>query len=368
MRGAIAAGPPPRPRERSGGTSLLGGVQVLRALAALSVAFLHIEQAAGFFVGRPGQSPYPWLRALPWEAGVDVFFVISGFVMVHSSARLFGTARSIRPFLARRVARIVPLYWIATTLTVLVAILRPGMLSDALGSDWRMILASYLFIPWPHSDGAIQPVFRLGWTLNYEMLFYAVFAPFLTLSRRVGTIGVALAVGALIAAGRTTQPSSPQLIFWTDPIMLEFIFGVALGALRTEGVRLPRWTRLVLVAAGLALLVATGPDATAYRAVGYGSAASCLVASVVLTQAGPARAWFGVFWMLLGDASYALYLLHPFPMRGLREVWARLHFGGEVGIASYIFASMVLAALLGILAHLAVERPLLRAARRVLGA
>src|SRR5206468_259677 len=57
-------------------------VQVLRGLAALSVAFLHITQQAGAFVGRPGEPAYPWLRPLPWDAGVHVFFVISGFVMV----------------------------------------------------------------------------------------------------------------------------------------------------------------------------------------------------------------------------------------------------------------------------------------------
>ncbi len=355
-----------RPAEARNPVGQIAGIQVLRALAALTVAFLHIEQAAGAFVGRPGQSPWPWLRALPWEAGVDVFFVISGFVMVLSSARMFGSAGSVRPFLARRIARVVPLYWLTTSLTVLVALLRPGLLSDGLGSDWRMIAASYLFIPWPHSDGALQPVFRLGWTLNYEMLFYVIFALFLALPRRGCVAAVALTVAVLIAGGRLLRPTNPQLVFWTDPIMLEFVFGAMIGAIRAEGLRLPGWLRALLLGAGLALLLAIGPDATADRAVGYGGAAACFVAGVTLAPARDRLPLFGRFWMLLGDASYALYLLHPFPMRGFRELWARVHFEGPAGIVSYIAASMIAAALLAVIVHVAVERPLLRAVRRAL--
>ena len=346
----------------------IGGIQVLRGLAALSVAFLHIEQASGAFVGRPGESPWPWLRAFPWEAGVDAFFVISGFVMVHASMTLFARPGAARLFLSRRASRVVPLYWLFTTLTLLVALAAPRLLNDPISGGSPAVAASYLFIPWPRHDGFVQPLFRLGWTLNYEMLFYTLFAPFLLLARRPGTAGVVLAIGGLVAIGQFARPANPQLAFWTDPIVAEFAYGVAIGALRAEGVRLAFPVRVALAAVGLAAMAVIGVDDTQRRALSYGIPAACFVAAVSL---GPA--WSGssrLAWaaLLLGDASYALYLIHPFPMRGLREVWARLGFGGTGGIVSYIAATLILSCALAIVVHRVVEIPLVRLARRILGA
>src|SRR5690349_19483833 len=71
------------------GTQEIAPVQVLRAISAIAISILHIAQAAGAFVGQPGEAPYPWLKPLPWDASVDIFFLISGFVMVYASTRLF---------------------------------------------------------------------------------------------------------------------------------------------------------------------------------------------------------------------------------------------------------------------------------------
>ncbi len=346
----------------------IGGIQVLRGAAALSVAFLHIEQAAGAFVGRPGQSPWPWLRALPWEAGVDVFFVISGFVMTYSSARLFGRRGAARLFLARRVARVVPLYWLFTTLTLAVALAAPRLLNDPISGGWPAVVASYLFIPWPRQDGAMQPLFRLGWTLNYEMLFYGVFAPFLLGGRKAGAAGVVLAICGLAAAGQSLRPTNPQLGFWTDPIVVEFAYGVALGALRTEGVRLPRAGSLLLLGFGVAAFAVVGVDDTQRRALSYGLPAACLVAGGALGPGWSNRSRLSRAALSLGDASYALYLVHPYPMRGLREIWLRVGLGGSGGIVSYILAAIALSCGLAVWLHRRLEIPLVRAARKTLDA
>jgi exopolysaccharide production protein ExoZ len=355
------------PRARSG-LGQIAGIQVLRAVAALSVAFLHIEQSAGVFVGRPGESPWPWLRTIPWEAGVDIFFVISGFVMVYASDRLFRTAGAPRTFLGRRVARVVPLYWLFTTLTVLVALVRPGLLNEPLGSGWDAVVASYLFIPWPRPDGFVQPVFRLGWTLNYEMLFYAIFTPFVILPRRWAVLGVVAAIGALVAVGQLTWTGNAQIGFWTDPIVGEFAFGVLLGALRLEGFHLGRPARLALIAVGLAIMLVVGVDDTQTRALSYGIPAACFVAAVSFGSGRPGASLIARTGLLLGDASYALYLVHLFPTRLLREIWWRLHLVGPVGIVSFIVASMAAACVVAVAVHFWVERPLVRVARRLLRA
>jgi exopolysaccharide production protein ExoZ len=127
----------------------LKSIQILRAAAALGVLLDH--------AGR-------WLDVAPivdiGAAGVDLFFVISGFIMVYTSERLFGQTGAPQRFLARRIIRIVPLYW---TLTAFAALVLFGFGPNTLGS--------YLFIP-THRG----PILTVGWTLNYEMMFYSLFA------------------------------------------------------------------------------------------------------------------------------------------------------------------------------------------------
>ena len=149
-------------------------VQVLRGLAALAIAALHAQADARALAEARGLGFTPLLH-LPWAAGVDVFFVISGLIMVHASRGLFAREGARGTFLKRRLARIVPLYWAVTLLYLAVALTTPALLNSAL-LDPAPILASFLFIPFTRPDGAVQPLYSLGWTLNFEMLFYVLFA------------------------------------------------------------------------------------------------------------------------------------------------------------------------------------------------
>src|ERR1700733_8304140 len=160
--------PETEPRERSIGmrrtfafrrvavipnTSRLLSIQILRAVAALSVMITHLWW--GLF------TPDFFLGAV----GVDLFFVISGFIMVYVSEPLFGQKSSPTTFFVRRVVRIVPLYWMIT-----VAILIGGhSLGLRPNTTWLNIVGSFMFIPTTHADGTTEPVLLVGWTLNYEM-------------------------------------------------------------------------------------------------------------------------------------------------------------------------------------------------------
>ena len=128
------------------------------------------------------------------NAGVDLFFVISGFVMVYASERMFGRAGGQLQFITRRLIRIVPLYWLVTPLYLVMALAIPAFEKSY---SVASVVASYLFIPWPRLDGIMQPLVGQGWTLNYEMFFYAIFAAAILAPRR---IAVALASGVLIVA------------------------------------------------------------------------------------------------------------------------------------------------------------------------
>jgi peptidoglycan/LPS O-acetylase OafA/YrhL len=342
-------------------------IQILRAAAALSVAMLHVLGAAGALVGTPGQAPWPELADAPWEAGVDVFFVISGFVMVHSSRPLFGRAGAPATFVARRVARVVPLYWIVTTAFVLLAVVWPHAFTDPLGGP-ATVFASYLFLPWQREDGSMLPVFRLGWTLNYEMLFYCVFALFVALPRRRAVAGVAATIGLLVLMHGALLSGQPALAFWTDPIMLEFLIGMFLATALQEGITLQPPRRWLLALAGLLMLAANGTHWGLHRVVAFGLPAGCLVGAAMFVPPGRPASFLLRGLARLGAASYALYLVHLFAVRTVREVWAGHQFDGVPYLPSFVLASLAAAILAALAVHRLIELPATQAVRRVLGA
>ncbi len=335
------------------------GIQGLRALAAASVAFLHIADEAGALVQTPGHSPYGWIDALPLEAGVDLFFVISGFVMVWSSWDAFGAARSVAPFVWRRVLRIVPIYWLLSAATVAVAIVAPGSVSDGLRDGLGYVAASFAFVPWRRADGFVQPVLRLGWTLEYEMLFYALMACALPLRRRAALPALLVVLCLLVLAGQTVAFASIPLAFWTDPIVLEFALGMLVAIAARRGWR-AGWigpSLLLVSLAAVFLLPAWLHEAA--RPLVRGIPAALLVFCALSWSRLPN--WL----ILLGDSSYALYLVHPFPMRAMRVALARLPLPGDAAVPLYLVTTIIACAILAVALHLVVEQPILRWGRGV---
>jgi peptidoglycan/LPS O-acetylase OafA/YrhL len=343
-------------------------IQVLRAAAATAVVIGHFQAVTSptpeYFV------PYAKLAS----AGVDLFFIISGFVMVYASESMFGRADGPLNFFARRTIRIVPLYWLATTVYVAIAVAAPSLVDVRYSAEF--IASSYLFIPVARPDGAMNPVVGQGWTLNYEMLFYLIFAVAVFGSRRTAVAASSLALIGLVAAGRIFAPTSPVLAFWTDSIILEFVFGMLIGLAYREGLRLPKWLSGAVIIAGLVLFylnlgVFEVPRALANglvipRAIAYGVPAAVVVAGATFGDFSLA----GVGWRVLavvGDASYALYLFHAFPVRAV------IYLFRWTGVDIESFRFFCLAVALGVSVAVAIliyylfERPVTRALRSALG-
>jgi exopolysaccharide production protein ExoZ len=336
-------------------------LQVLRALAALSVAMLHAQHDAATLAERSGRSFTP-AAAFPWEAGVDVFFVISGFIMVYASARLFGTPDGWRLFLARRIARIVPIYWAVTTVYLAIALLAPALLNvEFIG--WGRVLASYLFIPVARPDGLVQPLYGLGWTLNYEMFFYTLFGLAVAWPQRSAVVGLGAGLVGLVVIGSLFGPLPQPFGFWTHPVMLEFVYGMALALLYTSGLRLAGLPRALLAAAAILALVAVaslvGAAAMSFRQVFYGVPAAMLVAAVAFGRERRAeKSRPALLGAAVGDASYALYLIHPFVIRAGREGILRTGLSGAIGPGLFIALSLAAAAVASLLVYRFFERPL----------
>ncbi|GJD58880.1 acyltransferase family protein [Methylobacterium dankookense] len=338
-------------------------LQVLRALAALMVVAHHLRHELGALsLGSGGAA------LMPWWAGVDVFFVISGFIMVHATGPDYDRPGGRARFLVHRIARVVPLYWLVTLLFLLVALAAPRALGDAAAAaDPAYVAASFLFWPAARTDGSLLPLYGLGWTLNYEMFFYAVFALGLGHGRARTVAWTAALFAVLVAAGAAFRPLPAPLAFWSDPIVAEFLFGAGLGLVHHHGLRLAAALRLALALAGLAglALVASGEPAGFGRPILAGLPAAMLVAAAALGRSeAPARRPLVRLPVLLGDASYALYLVHPFALRAVREAVLRLGAApalGGIGVGALMLAGSVAAA---ILTYRLVERPLTRRLRR----
>jgi len=306
----MTAEPVPKPSVRAKGSSLMHGsrphsapasrktiepIQQLRGIAALGVVIFHsLSQINGESV----ISPYARLGA----AGVDLFFVISGFIMwVTAAARDQSPVR----FALKRLVRIVPLYWLVTTFVVVIVLLAPKLMRNAT-FDPAHVIASYAFVAWPHPkfDGRFWPLVIPGWTLNYEMPFYAIVTLSLLLRRNFRPWMIAAVLLGAVLLGLLLHPQS-LLAFYTAPILLEFLFGIALGMLYMNGVALRQPVAWILLAAALLLFLAIGPHCTTLnRPVTWGlPMASLVLAAINLNGFAPRK-----LLLSLGDASYSIYL------------------------------------------------------------
>jgi peptidoglycan/LPS O-acetylase OafA/YrhL len=361
--------PPPPHRDatpiRRG--NAIWGLQCLRFVAAAMVLISHLNHEV---LQRPAlDAGFVPFAPVWWAGGVDVFFVISGFIMLHVSADQFGRPGAVRRFAERRIVRLVPLYWMFTLLALVAMALLPGQMAHNRVTP-AQIVGSLLFIPVAAPDGRATPVLILGWTLEFEMLFYAVFAAGLGLPRRRGITMIVMVLLVLAAlalvpplSGPLSGPLPLPLGFWANPIVLEFLFGMGLALAFGRGWVIPRAAGLVLAGLGIAALVwvqARGwpGHAWMWRMAWAGVPSLLICAGVVLA---PGRARPGAvarLFILLGDASYALYLSHPFALSLMAMAAARMPF---LGAAGYIAMAFAVCVAVSVVIHLWIEGPLQRA-------
>jgi peptidoglycan/LPS O-acetylase OafA/YrhL len=341
-------------------------IQVLRAVAAFLVVVghsAHETEVMSASLGRPAAD----FSAVNWGFGVDVFFVISGFIMVYTSVGLFDQPGAWRIFLTRRLVRIVPLYWLLTTALLIGALLAPQLLNVPIG-NWQHVLASYLFIPSLRIPGEIRPVMALGWTLNMEMFFYVLFAGALAFPFRKGMAALATAIIAFALIGLVLQPEQVQVAFWSQSIVLEFLFGCLLAVAFLKGARLTTSMAIMLGMVGFAgMLKIPGLDGEVALPDGlrWGLPALLVVAAAALSPGSSSRI---VVWLAaLGDASYSLYLAHPFILRPFRNIWIHV-VGDSVSLTVYVIVAASIATLGAVLIYRWIERPLLRWAQERTGA
>lgn len=321
----------------------IASVHALRFFAALAVVVHHSLTAF----------PPPLTRVSLGAAGVDVFFVISGLVIGLSDS----TEGPLR-FAIKRLIRVVPLYWLAT---LAYGLARYAMFGEV--PETERILRSLFLIPDFSTTWA--PVYYPGWTLGYELIFYALFGA--ALAWRPGHVKTLTMLATLaLAAAEIPVPGVPGAVFATRPC-IEFAAGLGLAMALPAGIGLGRLSGGLALLLAACLFAANAHGDDAQRVLVWGVPAALLVAGVMAFE--PAGFWRHRLLRLGGDASYALYLVHLTAMEPLlywlerqgMDLHSRLRW---IALREAILVTAAIGAAL--LVHWIVEKPMLRVLRRAL--
>jgi exopolysaccharide production protein ExoZ len=339
-------------RER--GTTNLTGLQILRAVAALLVVCHHtLKESRPLF---DDHIPPPLI--VMGASGVDIFFVISGFIMYYTNHDRFGRANASSDFFVRRIIRIVPLYWLCTLVIVIAHLC--GLYRHMQITSISVGL-SLLFLPNPNI------VLGFGWTLNYEMYFYSVLAIWLLVgTTRAGIWGTLCSIPLLMILSQFLPPSSARY-FLGDPILLEFCFGFAVAAAYTRGYIPKRLCRAALLLGIVGLIlgsfgprIGSDPGRTAgldpeIRFLFWGVPAVALLVSALSVRRP--ETYVGKSITAIGDASYSLYLTHTFVM--ITYAWV-IKTNVLLGVPRLIcmLIPMLVSVFVGLATYRIIERPM----------
>lgn len=342
LRGRIS-GRPDTIQFGGAGLTRIHTLQALRAIAALLVLAFHL------FVGTP-------TGFHPGTVGVDIFFVISGFIIT----RIVGRPDvRIADFVRSRLARIVPIYWLMTVAALLLWAVFPAAVPGTL-ADLRNIALSLAFVPHAVPPGFNSPVLLQGWTLNYEMGFYLTATSCLAVAWRYRR----LALGAYLLGTALIAMYLNWFNVLVSPLSIEFAIGAGLALAEPWITTVAsRWLWWLLWGAGGAILAAEVvfpiPDYGMTTLLHAGVGLLMVLGALLAENRSPARLIRGLG--AIGDASYALYLSHLLVIMPLGIAIASWPLGLRLP------ALAVAAVGIAMLIHRHVEAPLHRKCDAILG-
>ena len=232
-----------------------------------------------------------------------------------------------------RFRRVAPLYWFFTILMAAILLLMPAVFKTT-SFEWKSFLLSLGFVPhWSVAyPGFAWPIVAPGWSLIYEMYFYLLFAISLVFPQKVRLLFITtIIVLVFIAATATNTGESAIARFFSRDMVFEFVFGMLLAVAWKQGFRLPSAASWFLLLFGVSLLFIDIPFSRIFE---YGIPSLLIVTACLFVRIKQYN-WA----VLLGDASYALYLSHIFTLGVMRKILQPIL--GEGPFAAYLFLSLI---------------------------
>ncbi len=316
-------------------------IQALRGIAASAVVLTHAQ----LFINGPRFLDIGERVFHNAPAGVDLFFVISGFIMAHTTWRLVATPKAAGVFIAKRIIRLWPVYAVATALMYAITRGLPAPVFNPTATTLTRTLAFLPLEPTGEAPYYGYPILHPAWTLIYEVWFYVLFAASLLAGRwrwwALGALFMTFLVVIPVALTSHVEYEAGKgygfnnyLCVATNPILWEFVTGVAIGALYQSPPSM--WLRdrrvlttLVVLAAALVLWQQGTEVREGHGPLRWGLPAMFLVWSLAMLDRVRARR--PPRWMIfLGDISFSLYLFHVLPQMLPRQwpTWNGMQGGG----------------------------------------
>jgi exopolysaccharide production protein ExoZ len=331
-------------------------LQALRGVACLMVVFFHVGNWEPST--RPENLLLSWVRPFGW-AGVDLFFVLSGFIIAWTQDANLGRPAAVRSYIGRRLWRVYPIYlatWLATAVAMWALLGVPLGYGNGARACWNQLVL------WPWNNG--NHYLPVAWSLTFEVFFYGVFAFFIAVPRQWFTPLLMLWTTMVLGNQLVRGPTAPTWLL-IAPLVLEFQVGCWTAVAfrrRSGGAGLALAVGTAVIAAAVAGLGVWSVPSSPWRAVCLGPPAGLVVYALAdLERSGRLRP---PNWLCrIGDASYSIYLVH-YPV-GLIFLVKTLGWS-QTGWRHPAWAGLIVAAMLGsgYLWHLGVERPLLRLGHR----
>lgn len=339
-------------------------IQALRGIAVLLVICYHI------MLHERKYGKYEWL--LPdflqvGAAGVDIFFIISGFIITTVARGRFRKDGSVTEFIWNRVTRIYPLYWFYWLLFVTALYLFPqNMATSSLGGALTLT-KSFLLLP-----QAQFPILSVSWTLVHELYFYLVFAFFIFLDGKY-LVRLLLVFLSLVAAGNLVVNlghfGSAWLKLITHPLTVEFIGGSLISVLVFKG-GLKRYGLWFLIAGGLGFAILSAvflqplswevPDGWA-RVLLFGLPCAVIVYGAAAMELHEGKR-ISKALSAVGDASYSIYLSHAMVFSTIGVLFSTPAIRTNAVMVFLMFTGAIV---WGFLSYFFIERPMLSTAKKV---
>lgn len=341
-------------------------VQRLRGLAVLMVLVFHVEDIARKLPG--WESVHTTYSALVGYSAPDLFFVISGFIMSYIT---FTTRFEPRRWLLSRFFRIFPMYVFFTSLVLVLWLYNPAMTMGSGAHDWGSVMRSMLMLP-----QAGLPLLFVGWTVEHELVFYAtvfLVARFLPV-RWLYAVMLTLSILALCKWGVKTHAG---VQFWDYHILSLYMIQFTIGAFiyrfwkqaEVLGWKVPLLLSALFLGLGMryaesGLINEELPE----RVLTFGFAYGMLLLAVLnleKSQRDAGRQWTKRDWMVLcGDASYSIYLSHPFVLAMFGKLYPYLHLPSGLAFVLVILSGLATVAV-GMLIHIFLEKPVIEIGKRL---
>lgn len=337
----------------------IASLQALRALAALLVVFSHIRHKHMQFSEAPAQ----FMTAYDFGPyGVDIFFVISGFIIAYIRPPGFHSFSDITRFVTRRFVRVFPLYWLVSLIALAAWLYNPQIVNSSAPHLTRIWES---FVLWPTNG---RYLYQTGWTLSYEMYFYLLFA-LTMLAGPLQRIVLPTFLALSICLGIALSPAKDTPIFYlvTAHYLIEFLAGYLFCIIfRNSFHAYPRAGFVFLVSGTTLILAKSVFGGAVLEGIYYWGLPAILIVLGGLMLEKAVR-WPG-YLTKMGDASYALYLTHSLVLAAMALVWYRLLPASLASNIMFMLAAAPATLITAHLCHLIYERPVTHFLNKRLGA